>query len=788
MSTPLFINDTFEALEVPYRLLHVVEKLNAAYVLQLDDPHPFPQRWQLSDLQPCNDMPEVFRVITDPTRISTPATPSKDDCAVRDRRWARIGPIVFNLKADASLWERENFRNHLRTHAANVGTSEKTLLADMRMWWRGGQVLDALLGGYWKCGRVEAGCEDALVVSEKTPNGVISVVFVPAKHSARGRDPVDGLYGKLALTAQLREAIYEVAKKHYLADKTKSIYGATIAVLDEMFSLKDEKGEPLRDEKGNAVLKPPGQRPTFDQIRYLLRKAIPVSKAFIDRNSRADYENNHAPSTGSVNDDCLGPGDVFEIDATVFDIWLVARANRAVIIGKPTLYLIVDRNCGLIVGFYITLDPPSWAGARQAILSIGQDWEALCKRLGVPYDAGDYPARMVQGNRYFADRGDMIAYASDQICEGLSTQVTNAPALASRKKPVVEPSFLRESAKLRQDAPGYEPPWNVKKRQAKKYHQDTCYTLDEFAALALIGMRELNRGERMGQVLSPEEILGDASASPIETWNRRVASRMGALARMPFELMRRRMMHKGVAMVRNDGIEFVSAVDDKGERTGFTYKGLVYKHPDPKVLGEWHVRASLRGEFEVKVRYNPSLVDQITIVDYNDSRVEHDLVLVTDSEGFIGYSFAEAQFVMAEAAKKGRAAVKQNETHAVTARQDKARITKPAQAAAKAASKGMTPGMRQAGGDAVRDAEARERRAANNSLDAKPVQYGHRGAEDEAAQPSTASTADPDPNTSAEAAAPVPASAPSPSPAAASAVADYDPAIFADLFSPESDT
>jgi putative transposase len=780
MSTQLFINDTFEALEVPYRLLHTDPEVDAAYVLQLDDPHPFPQRWKLSELQPCKDMPDIFRVIPDPTRVSAPVTPSTDDCAVRDRRWRRIEPVVSKLKKDASLWERENFRQHLRTHAANVGTSEKTLLADMRMWWRGGQVLDALLGGYWKCGRVEARCKDALVVSEKTPNGVISVVFAPAKEKARGRDPEDGLYGKLALTAELREAIYTVAKKHYLEDKTKTIYGATIAVLDEMFSLKDENGEPLR-EKGIAVLKPPGQRPTFDQIRYFLRKALPVSKAFIERNSNADYDNNHAPSTGSVNDDCLGPADVFEIDATVFDIWLVARANRAVIIGKPTMYLVVDRHTGLIVGFYITLDPPSWAGARQAILSIGQDWEALCNRLGVAYDPRDYPARMVLPNRFFADRGDMISFASDQICEGLSTQVTNAPALASRKKPVVEPSFLKESAKLRQDAAAYEPPWNVKKRQAKKYHKDACYTLDEFAALALIGMREVNRGERMGQVLTPEEILGNASASPIETWNRRVASRMGALARMPVELMRRRMMHKGVAMVRNDGIEFVSAVNDKGERAGFAYKGLVYKHPDPKVLGEWHVRASLRGEFEVKVRYNPSLVDQITVVDKFDSRIEYDLVLVTHSQGYAGYSFAEAEFVMKEAAKKGRAAAKLNEAHAVTTRQDINRVTKPAAAAAKAASQGMTPGMRQAGGDAVRDAEAQERRAANNSFNAEPVQYGHRSPEEAAAEPSAASTTQREHVTTEEAATPASSSVP------ADAVTDFDPAIFADLFSPESD-
>jgi hypothetical protein len=93
----------------------------------------------------------------------------------------------------------------------------------------------------------------------------------------------------------------------------------------------------------------------------------------------------------------------------------------------------------------------------------------------------------------------------------------------------------------------------------------------------------------------------------------------------------------------------------------------------------------------------------------------------------------------------------------------------------------MTPGMRQAGGDAVRDAEARERRAANNAFNAEPVQYGHQTVKDGVAEPSAASTTQAEPVTTEEAA--TPASSPAP----AAAVTDFDPAILADLFSPESD-
>ncbi|MFH7043517.1 hypothetical protein ABT392_14540 [Paucibacter sp. JuS9] len=764
MSATLLINDVFEALGIRYRLLHVDDARKTAYVIQLDAPHPLPEPWPLDDLTSCADLPDVLRLVPDPCAQDRPVSPRPDDVATRDRRYRRLKDLVHfqDGKPHPDLWEPEKRRQLLRAHSLKVHVTEKWLLQDLRRWWLRGQTIDGLLGEYWKCGRIDGSTAGALVCEEKSRNGLVSVVFAPAKHRARGRTPKDGQHGKLALSAELRAVILEVAKKHYLEDQSRSVHGTTITVLDELFSLRDEDGHPLRDENGAAVLKEPGQRPTFDQVRYLLRRALPLSKAFVSRNDAALYENNHAPSTGSVLDDCLGPGDVFEIDATILDMWVVARANRASIIGKPTFYLIIDRGSRLIVGFYLSLEPPSWTEARQAILSIAGDWEGLCKRLGVTYNPRDWPARGVMPNRFFGDRGDMIAYASDVLCDGVSVQVTNAPALQSKRKPLVESGFICVSTPLRDNALGYEPPKNAFKRRAKKFHKDACHTLDEVAADMLRIIIKHNRTQKLGYQQSPEEILADESVSPIAIWNREVANRIGSVARMPIDLLRRKLLPEGEATVHVDGVE---------------YGGLLYKAND-RSLGEWHVRASLRGSFKVKVSYNPCLVDNITVQDPFDDSKRHDLVLTTTSEAYAGYSFAEVKYVVDKRGTKDRAAARTNEAHAVALRQDMRTASSVTAAATKEAAKGMTPGMRRSGGDEVRELEAQERRRVVNDLQAPDLQYGPPGAASDAvrhaaAPAGTSSSVPPMP-----AAEPTTAARPTPP---APTYSDTDPSLMGDL-------
>ncbi len=70
---------------------------------------------------------------------------------------------------------------------------------------------------------------------------------------------------------------------------------------------------------------------------------------------------------GSVANTTVLPGDVFEIDSTVADVHLISSLNRRKVIGRPTIYTVVDRATRMIVGLHVSLYHASWRAARQAL-------------------------------------------------------------------------------------------------------------------------------------------------------------------------------------------------------------------------------------------------------------------------------------------------------------------------------------------------------------------------------------------------------------------------------------
>ena len=55
------------------------------------------------------------------------------------------------------------------------------------------------------------------------------------------------------------------------------------------------------------------------------------------------YQQNYRTIIGDATQDAdLGSGSVFQIDSTIFDIYLVSSANRDIIVGRPVLYVVID--------------------------------------------------------------------------------------------------------------------------------------------------------------------------------------------------------------------------------------------------------------------------------------------------------------------------------------------------------------------------------------------------------------------------------------------------------------
>lgn len=700
----LLRNDVFDLDGTLYRVLHIGGPQDRVYAIRLGVKNPLPTHWD-RQLFESADFRQRLRIVV-PPESNRPYKPSPADRAIADKRWRRIKDLVEG--DPIVILEPQHRMQALRVHAKRTGTTDRTLFADLRRYWTGGQRHDALLGDYHCSGRIRDDA-DALQVERNAPSGMTQVVFAPCGQRARGRRPRFGSHEPMAISKSLRETILRIAQKHYLEDEIRSVRAVSDRVLKELFSLRDEDGKPLRSPDGkHVILKPLGQRPTFDQIRYMLRKTIPKPHAFCKRVSPTDFANNHAASHGSVLDDTIGAGDVYEIDATRIDVFIVAVADRATIIGKPTLYLVIDRATRLITGFYISLENPSWNEAKLAVLSIAGDWCALCQRLGVPFDRNDWPAAGVLPHRFFGDRGEMITYASDVLCDGLRIPITNAPSKLSQRKCIVESGFHTTQVPLKDVVPGYEPPRNARKRRGKKYDKDACLTLDELTAIYLRIVIAHNNKVITGYPLSPENVLKGLKATPINLWHSSIVRHMGAPARQEFTYLRQQLMPTDTGSVHVDGVHF---------------RGCVYRTEDHR-CASWQSVASLKKSFNVSVVFSPALVDEVLILDPYDGRKQYVGKLTSDSQAFRGYTFAEVAAVNKATSALRYAGDQSNQTLRIALDQDIESVVGPAHAAMKSETRGVQHGSRYRGAVDVRNAEARKRRKhahGLNSMDAQVV-------------------------------------------------------------------
>ncbi|NMM75881.1 hypothetical protein B2J89_04145 [Acidovorax sp. SRB_24] len=411
----------------------------------------------------------------------------------------------------------------------------------------------------------------------------------------------------------------QVIESMYLKDNRKTTVDAHTELIQKHY----------RYEDGNQQLfvNPPGSRPSLRQFRHFLHTNYDVEVRLRSREGNSDYEREHRKVLGTVLADCQGVGHFYEIDATIVDIFLVSREDPNKIIGKPTLYLIIDRKSRLIVGFYFGLESASWNAALQAILSISENKRSLCERYGVEYDPEDWPAHAVFPREFLADRGDMISHASSNVVDGLQVTVTNLPSKRPDWKPLVECGFRLMHATLRPIAPAYDPPSNATRRRGKHYEKDACLNVMDFGHLILNAIIAHNRRHILNYPLNPAELASDVKPCPTALWNHDIVSRSGLLTRYSEEKVRFSLLRKETATVTEHGVEF---------------RGCYYSFQQA-LTQKWFETARKR-RFKVVVSFDPRLVNQIYVHALNGKGEPQIADLTARSRNYVGYSFEEVRY------------------------------------------------------------------------------------------------------------------------------------------------
>lgn len=587
----LFKNDIFELEGARLRLLHADVPADNAWCIYLDSDTAWPIRLpyaEISDLQsPSKEEP-------------APTTHSEARLRKCSDAWARLQPLIH--KHGNKLFH-SSMRNRLIVeYAQEIRCSVVTLRKDLRRYWQRGQNKFALLPDYDKSGHAKEAAAGGLV-------GITAGRGSKARlgHGTYQLSPVDLANMKV------------VIERGYLKD-------SRISAVD---AYRELVAEHYRYEDGNQRLypNPLGELPSLRQFRYFLAKNYDIEVRLRGREGNTDFEREHRKVLGSVLADCLGVGHYYEIDATIVDVYLVAQDDRNKIIGKPTLYLIIDRKSRLIVGFYFGLENASWIAAQQAILSISEDKHALCARYGVEYDPADWPAHQVFPQEFVADRGDMISHASTSIAEELQVTVTNLPSKRPDWKPLVECGFRLFHNAIRPITPAYDPPSNATKRRGKHYEKDACLTVNEFGNLILNTIIQNNRREILKYPLSRAELLAGVRPSPLELWNFGIASRSGLLTRFPEEHVRFALLRRDTATVTEHGVHF---------------RGCYYAFQ--KAISEKWFELARKRRFQVNVFFDPRLVDQIYVQSLQGKGSPQLATLTQKSLDYSGLSFEEVRY------------------------------------------------------------------------------------------------------------------------------------------------
>lgn len=641
-----------------YRLLNVTPETDEAWVINVTDEASWPRRYSYAAL--LDDMDKQKLALVSSTGHRNVSEYTSAAKARRKKAWEIIEPLF----ASAAIYDPKLRGPLVKERAGSTGASATTINKYLRDYWRGGQTQDALIPDFPNIGLNQ-----------------------PQATNARGRRPSDDRY-------EIYQMHRSVDDKHVIAAVKEHFLDGEVATLQHAFEEMLKEHYSYQDGNGKSYIKPSGERPSYRQFYTVVKRSFSLETILRRKKGNKDFERDHDQRIGSALYEAIGVGYIYEIDATIADVFLVAQADRSKIIGKPTLYLIYDRYSRLCVGFYVGLEHAGWETAVQAILSLAEDKAALCHKYGVPYDPLDWPADRIFPQKFLGDCGEMISRNSNRICDGMGSTISNAPPLSPQNKGTVECGFRLIHASIAPATPGYEPPSNVMRRRGKHYDRDACLTLDEFTAIILRAVIAHNRREMKKYALDPRAALRGVSPNPREIWADNVVYSAGVISRYNEDYLRLQLLPRDKATVTDQGILF---------------KGCFYSCTDLEKKG-WFVSAANRGRFDVDVSYDRRLVDSIVVHDPQDVRKSYSCALTTTSEPYRGYSYAEVKYVQTTVKR----ILQEGEDNAL---QEKINlknfitdIAQPALAAMKQATKGKSRSSRKADIAADREAEKRARR------------------------------------------------------------------------------
>ncbi|WP_313885247.1 Mu transposase C-terminal domain-containing protein [Clostridium sp. DJ247] len=346
------------------------------------------------------------------------------------------------------------------------------------------------------------------------------------------------------------------------------------------------------------------------------------------RNSAKKYQQQHRAVLGSSSLEALGPASIYEIDATVADVYLVSRYNRNWIIGKAVIYTVIDRFSRMVVGLNVSLEGPSWLGAMVALTNAMSDKVEFCKEYGISISQDMWNTKYLC-DTLIADRGELEGYNVENLTGNLGVKVQNTPSFRADWKPFVEQYFRLINLRVKPLLPGVIDE-DFKQRSGKDYRLDAKLDLYQFTQVIIKCVLYFNNYRYLKGFNRHELMIqDDIEPIPSNIWNWAVKNVAGKLRTLPEDIIKLNLLPQSNAVVTEKGIRF---------------KGVLYG--SEKALREgWFEEARNNGHFQIKVSYDPRNLNFIYIITDKGMNFEK-CFLLKHQERYIDRTVEEIEYLL----------------------------------------------------------------------------------------------------------------------------------------------
>lgn len=520
----------------------------------------------------------------------------------RDKNWTYIQDAVSfenepDIYNDKIRWRiiKEICNNHGKLHPM-------TLYKYLRRYWQRGKIVNALIPDYEATGVKERN------YTEKKP----------------GRSSINSEYESIPLTNEVKSQFDLVLNQYYKKEGYPTLTHVYKQLIKRFYT-----DIILRNGKKEYIVRK--KKPSFWQLKHYNATYHNTSEDRKKRIGSRKFQLSERPVLGSSI--VKGPGACYQIDSTKSNVYLVSRLNPGHIVGRATVYYVIDVFSREVAGLYIGLEEPSWVGAMMALANASMNKVTFCKEYGIDITPDMWRAQHMP-RLLRTDRGsEYISKNIEPYLLAFSTEFDNTPSYRADLKGIVEQYIYRAEEKIKPLVPGYVHR-DADERGTPDYRKGAALTIEDYTTIIIEGILNYNQNHWFKEYpVTKEMVMDEVKPIPNDLWSWGISKNNGILRTFPEEVVKFNLLPLETARVTKKGIKFKNM-----------YYSCKYAEEE-----DWYYRANSE-TWTTKVSYDPRLTDYIYI-HLGDGKYDT-CTLTPSSTVYKGLTFAEAKITQ-KAIKEG---------------------------------------------------------------------------------------------------------------------------------------